>query len=385
MLLLGKWINWFMYIFVLSSLLIPVAPINKIIFILIFVFYGIQFLNTRKIKFITASPIIILIIFIYGYFKSLFEDSSSDLALQFMLFTSILLLIYPIIKNKINFEKIIKVSGIVFTLATIYIYIFILKDIKLPVVDSLENILYTYGSVAMGYRGFFGKDNLFIHLGSVPFLYLPICIFFKEFIERKEIKKLLLLSLMLLAVHLSSSRALMLGTILTMVLLFIYKSNNRTKIMKMLILGSLLYISFIYILLHSNIFDLNEQSNKVKIGDAISFFETLTLSTLFWGKGLATYFFASGRDSMAAHTENSLFDTVRYLGLILTFVTYSNILFPKINFKFPRKNIEDLIIIFIYLIMSMTNPILFNSLGGILILWYWSKILCRDEYGKASQ
>ena len=88
---------------------------------------------------------------------------------------------------------------------------------------------------------------------------------------------------------------------------------------------------------------------------------------------------------MAAHTENSLFDTVRYLGLILTFVTYSNILFPKINFKFPRKNIEDLIIIFIYLIMSMTNPILFNSLGGILILWYWSKILCRDEYGKASQ
>ena len=385
MLLLGKWINWFMYIFVLSSLLIPVAPINKIIFILIFVFYGIQFLNTRKIKFITASPIIILIIFIYGYFKSLFEDSSSDLALQFMLFTSILLLIYPIIKNKINFEKIIKVSGIVFTLATIYIYIFILKDIKLPVVDSLENILYTYGSVAMGYRGFFGKDNLFIHLGSVPFLYLPICIFFKEFIERKEIKKLLLLSLMLLVVHLSSSRALMLGTILTMVLLFIYKSNNRTKIMKMLILGSLLYISFIYILLHSNIFDLNEQSNKVKIGDAISFFETLTLSTLFWGKGLATYFFASGRDSMAAHTENSLFDTVRYLGLILTFVTYSNILFPKINFKFPRKNIEDLIIIFIYLIMSMTNPILFNSLGGILILWYWSKILCRDEYGKASQ
>ena len=385
MLLLGKWINWFMYIFVLSSLLIPVAPINKIIFILIFVFYGIQFLNTRKIKFITASPIIILIIFIYGYFKSLFEDSSSDLALQFMLFTSILLLIYPIIKNKINFEKIIKVSGIVFTLATIYIYIFILKDIKLPVVDSLENILYTYGSVAMGYRGFFGKDNLFIHLGSVPFLYLPICIFFKEFIERKEIKKLLLLSLMLLAVHLSSSRALMLGTILTMVLLFIYKSNNRTKIMKMLILGSLLYISFIYILLHSNIFDLNEQSNKVKIGDAISFFETLTLSTLFWGKGLATYFFASGRDSMAAHTENSLFDTIRYLGLILTFVTYSNILFPKINFKFPRKNIEDLIIIFIYLIMSMTNPILFNSLGGILILWYWSKILCRDEYGKASQ
>lgn len=385
MLLLGKWINWFMYIFVLSSLLIPVAPINKIIFILIFVFYGIQFLNTRKIKFITASPIIILIIFIYGYFKSLFEDSSSDLALQFMLFTSILLLIYPIIKNKINFEKIIKVSGIVFTLATIYIYIFILKDIKLPVVDSLENILYTYGSVAMGYRGFFGKDNLFIHLGSVPFLYLPICIFFKEFIERKEIKKLLLLSLMLLAVHLSSSRALMLGTILTMVLLFIYKSNNRTKIMKMLILGSLLYISFIYILLNSNIFDLNEQSNKVKIGDAISFFETLTLSTLFWGKGLATYFFASGRDSMAAHTENSLFDTVRYLGLILTFVTYSNILFPKINFKFPRKNIEDLIIIFIYLIMSMTNPILFNSLGGILILWYWSKILCRDEYGKASQ
>lgn len=385
MLLLGKWINWFMYIFVLSSLLIPVAPINKIIFILIFVFYGIQFLNTRKIKFITASPIIILIIFIYGYFKSLFEDSSSDLALQFMLFTSILLLIYPIIKNKINFEKIIKVSGIVFTLATIYIYIFILKDIKLPVVDSLENILYTYGSVAMGYRGFFGKDNLFIHLGSVPFLYLPICIFFKEFIERKEIKKLLLLSLMLLVVHLSSSRALMLGTILTMVLLFIYKSNNRTKIMKMLILGSLLYISFIYILLHSNIFDLNEQSNKVKIGDAISFFETLTLSTLFWGKGLATYFFASGRDSMAAHTENSLFDTIRYLGLILTFVTYSNILFPKINFKFPRKNIEDLIIIFIYLIMSMTNPILFNSLGGILILWYWSKILCRDEYGKASQ
>lgn len=375
MLLLSKWIKYLIYIFVLSTLVIPTASINKVIFMLIFIIYGFQVLYTGKIKLLTIAPLLIFIIFIYGYFRSSFTNSNNQLAIQFMLFTSILFLIYPILTNKINFNKIVKQSGIIFSICTIYIYIFILKDIQLPIIDSLENIFNRYGLVAMGYRGFFGKDSLFIHFGSVPFLYLPTCIFFKEYLENKDKKNIIIIVTMMFAIHLSSSRALMLGTLLTMFILYFYKSNNKTKILKLFSSLVVIYILFVYIIINSNIFDFNEASNKVKIGDAISFFDSLNIGTLIIGNGLATYFYAAGRNSMAVHTENSLFDTIRYLGIILTSFVYSSFLFPKLNWKFPRRNIEDLIIISIYLLMSMTNPILFNSLGGVLILWYWNNVL----------
>ena len=72
MLLLSKWIKYLIYIFVLSTLVIPTASINKVIFMLIFIIYGFQVLYTGKIKLLTIAPLLIFIIFIYGYFNSNF-------------------------------------------------------------------------------------------------------------------------------------------------------------------------------------------------------------------------------------------------------------------------------------------------------------------------
>jgi hypothetical protein len=37
-------------------------------------------------------------------------------------------------------------------------------------------------------------------------------------------------------------------------------------------------------------------------------------------------------------------------------------------------NFLDVVIFLIYLLLSFTNPILFNSMGMLVILWYWSRV-----------
>jgi len=37
-------------------------------------------------------------------------------------------------------------------------------------------------------------------------------------------------------------------------------------------------------------------------------------------------------------------------------------------------NLLDVAIFVIYLLLSFTNPIMFNSMGMLVILWYWSRL-----------
>ncbi|MBU1019720.1 MAG: hypothetical protein KJ847_00780, partial [Firmicutes bacterium] len=62
-------IEWMFYAFIISSLLIPAASVNKILFVGILFVYVLQLVGSRK-KMKTIAPFVILMIYIYGYLKS---------------------------------------------------------------------------------------------------------------------------------------------------------------------------------------------------------------------------------------------------------------------------------------------------------------------------
>lgn len=363
------------YFFVISSLIIPISVINKLFFVGIIMLFTLQFLLKKNSKIISLAPVGILLIYLYGYIKAYSSDSDLDLAFQFMIFSVMLFLIYPISENKIDFNKVIMISGLFLTFATFLLYILMVYKVEFIGSNTLIKLFKEYGSISMGYRGFFGDPTLFVHFGSAPFLFLPGCLFFKKAIDNKSLKDYVILCLIILAMVLSSSRALILGFILAALLLVFNKLKGYSKVFGTYFLLIIIAVMFVYLGVNSSVFDLNDFSNNIKVGDAKSFFENIDVGNFVLGDGLAAYFYAGGRGSYSAHTENTLFDTLRYFGFIFTTMLYIFILFPTTNFSKIARSSDAVIIFSIYLAMSLTNPILFNSLGGLIIIWYWSNIL----------
>ena len=54
------------------------------------------------------------------------------------------------------------------------------------------------------------------------------------------------------------------------------------------------------------------------------------------------------------------------------------------NLAMIRKNncFTEMVIFIGYLIMSLTNPVLMNSMGIIVILWYWKQVIPKNYYGE---
>lgn len=380
MIKIRKIIEFLMYIFTISSLLIPAGLVNKIVFIGIISLYGIQFIKTRKSKLPTLAPILIMLIYFYGYLKSFTSNSDSALALQFMVFAGMLLLIYPILDNNIKTDNLIKHSGLVLTFATFLLYLLLVDEISFIGSSAILKTFREYGLISMGYRGFFGEDKLFVHFGNVPFLYLPCCLYFRDYLETKDKKFLFFVALILIAMFLSTSRALVLGFILASFTMFINRKKGFSKVFRTYGIAIILLVGVIYLNLNSTVFDLSDAGNSIKIGDAKSFFENITFKNLLIGDGLASYYYAGGRGSYLSHTENTLLDSIRYFGLILSFILYCLVLMPTSKLIKFSKNKDVIYIFIIYLLMSLTNPILFNSLGGFIILWYWSRLLNFKHY-----
>jgi hypothetical protein len=130
-----------------------------------------------------------------------------------------------------------------------------------------------------------------------------------------------------------------------------------------------------YLLSQTNIFSSNEFSNQIKIGHIESFMENINVKNFLIGDGLGSYYFSKGVNGMLAHTEITPMDMLRYLGFILTPFLYCAILFPSKVIRNYLDNKVYFLLFILYLIASLTNPIMFNSFGLLIVLWYWQKII----------
>jgi hypothetical protein len=120
----------------------------------------------------------------------------------------------------------------------------------------------------------------------------------------------------------------------------------------------------------ATLFDPNEASNSVKLlmlNDYAAIFSDP--SNLVFGKGLGSYEYWSGR-GYKFDTELTYLEIIRNFGLLLGGLMILLLIYPIVYAFILHRSYKEKNIVLAYaayLVMSMSNPLLFSSMG-ILIL-----------------
>ncbi|MBC7845838.1 MAG: hypothetical protein H7Y10_05055 [Flavobacterium sp.] len=371
---LNKSISLLFLFFFILSLLFPTTIFNKVIFIILM---GFTVLNHKIYKLKTVSPFFVFFIFLFGFIYSFFNNSDSDLRLQFFLSVLVLFLIYPILKYKIDIDYIAKVSGLVMALYTGISFLIIVTFMNSPISGAYYKLFFEVSSGGYSLREFGEEGTLSFHVGTVPFIYLSFVLYVKSFIEKKKTSTFLIILILSITIYVSVSRGLIISCIVGAGYIVFFKTKLVNKIIFLMTSIPLLVITILYLMANTGVFSSGETSNSIKIGHYVSFVEHIDFFNFFIGEGLASYYYSKGTNSMLAHTEITPLDMIRYFGFILATLLYFVIVFPskKIT-SYLGPNSLYVVLFLIYVINSMTNPIMFNSYGLLIVLWYWNKILC---------
>lgn len=385
--------------YILMSLLIPLAGYNKLIFIGLVLIYGGYLLFFKKEKKFeclgwTLAPVLIIGIFVYGFIRGLLGEAEMTLAKQFLLATSMFVLIYPIEEFEIDMNSLLKIIAKLYIVAfAIYaIYAMNVKEFDIPgileklvhaldngIIRALGKAMEELGSGLIKHRSFFGGRGMQIYLGSTPFLLVLTDILFIDFLRNKKLFNLVWVALSLMLTMITGSRTLMLLIPASLCLLIWAGLERKKQIIAAVILGIAGVAAFVFLLTNSNFFSLGEQSNSVKVGHILSYFDQLNFGQVLIGDGLASYYYSTGTLKQMAHTEITLMDHCRYFGVPLSFALWGMLLIPKAgkltkNWKQWKiwQMKEETLVFLLYLFFAQTNPVLFNSFGLVSVLWYWN-------------
>jgi len=386
--------------YILTSLLIPLESYNKLIFVVLVLIYGgyLVFVKKEK-KFeclkITQAPVIIILIFIYGFIRGIANGADMALARQFLLATSVFVLIYPIEEFGIDLNGLLKViAKIYITFFVIYvIYAINIKNYDLPpIIENTAHLLdnsvtrfigetlKNLGEGKLSYRSFFGGKGIKIYLGSSPFLLILSDVLLIDYLKKRNITSLLWgISAVILA-FLAGLRALMLLIPASICLLIWLNLERKKQIAALVMIGIMGICALVYLWNYSNFFSLSEKSNYVKVGHIISYFKQLTPRQALIGDGLASFYYSSGTEYALAHTEITLMDHCRYFGIPLAVCVWGLMVLPKPGKNWKIREIkEETVVFLLYLVFAQTNPVLFNSFGLIAVLWYWNVAFMKNK------
>lgn len=370
-------INWLMTLWLMFTLVLPLLPLNKVLFFLIFLMYFIKLLLSNRTTFIKVySPAIVLLIFTYGSFVSLVSASFDiELMKQFLLSTSILFYIYIIFDLGLDFNRMFIRAVKVLSVVSIVIFL----ESTIFNVGFISNVVEGYNTVTLHERDVGLGMLQYFRLSTVPVVFIALS--YMLFIKEQSISKNRFWTLIFLTVILISlTRSLLITS--TFVFLF-SKFNYGSWKFKVLFLTIGTVSTFA--LLNSALLSTEESSNKTKIDDFHNFIthqSAYPMSNLV-GSGVASMFYRKGK-GFYSHTENTLLDSIRFFGIPLAIILYMAFIFPcRITWS---KNAKYIFMVFLfYLLIAMTNPVLFTSFGYIVVLWYWYNILHECKYRNNKQ
>jgi hypothetical protein len=363
-------------LFAVFTILVPAAFVNKIVFVFIFLLiaaFPFASKGTAEIK--SLSPVIVLTIFLYGYAVSFLGDCDRVLGNQLMLSVAVLFLIYAVIWYRIDFDKVIKTAGIAlcgFTVGSVLTMVLAPQSVF---GEYITNYFVEYGLGAYGVREFGDDRSVMFHFGTAPFLFLPYCLFLMAFLETRHTRDLVAGLFILIVIVASTSRALVLGCVVATGYLWVRRLRPRQQAIALCVLLATGVLATYGLITRTAIFSLTEAGNSIKVGHAVSFLENLTVPRILLGDGLASYYFSIGRNAYLSHTEITLFDMFRYFGFPLTILLYAALFFPSLSGVSPSDSAASRVLIIIYFLISLTNPVLFNSYGLLIVVWYWAKQL----------
>lgn len=364
------------FLYCLCSILFPVFIFNKLLYVPL-ILASLLFALVRKVR--TISPFVVFGIFLYGFLLSFFNQSDFALSKQMLLGCTTLFFIYFIDHENVDMTSILKAVGLIFAafMCGMSLLVMLLPGSALGA--AILNFYTTYELGFYGVRQFGGLQMFMLHHRSSPFLLVPLSLFFLSFMAGRR-RDVLWISLILLCIFFTASRALMLMAALAMLVLFLYRSS---WLVRMAVFSTLVPVALgglAYLWMFTGMFSPTETSNSIKLGHLVSFYDSVDVSTLLLGNGSGSYFFSSGYDRWVAQTEITWMDSIRFFGAPLSIILLGAILFPTGQLFFRDwRQVSARTIIVIYLIMSFSNPVLFNSFGFIVVLWYWSQALLVDD------
>lgn len=369
-------VSWLLFFYCLSTVLVPIFVLNKLFFIPLFLM-AVYVLLTRPLR--TIAPIIVVSIFLYGFLLGLVGDTDTDFSRQMLLGAVSLFLIYSIAEFRVDMGSIVKSVGAIFALIMcMFSFILMVEPGSFLAVTLLD----FYNANELGYyglRNFGGLDMFMLHHRSSPFMLLPLSLFFIDFLKSKRLHSLFFMIVIMVAIVSSASRGLMVMGMISMFVLYFY---NQSWAVRLLVLSALVpAVSLVvgYLVAETSVFSSDEASNSIKIGHFLSFLNVVDWKMLVFGNGLGSFFYTEGYQRLVSQTEITWMDSIRYVGLPLSILLFSILLFATRRYVPSVQGSSSRLIIFMYLIMSLSNPVLFNSFGFLVILWYWSVVLKNQE------
>jgi hypothetical protein len=293
-----------------------------------------------------------------------------------MLSVAMLLLVYLVDWYAIDFGRLVKGAGIFLCLFSIAAILTLIVAQDSALGSFLMQYFIEFSLGAYGQRSFFDTTLFTFRIGTAPFLFLPYCLFLSSFLRKPRLLDLLALVLIGFVIFLSTSRGLILGCLLASGYITLARLRPTGQLIGFCLGIVAALVLFDYLINQTNVLSVTEQSNNVKVGHVISFVEHMTPLRVLMGEGLAAYYFTSGFNFDAAQTEVTLLDMVRYFGAPLTSVLYAALLAPTLRLEsYTGEKTTSVVIFVVYLAISLTNPVLFNSYGLLIVVWYWSSLL----------
>ncbi len=318
----------------------------------------------------------------YGFMLAQFNHVDMPVAVQFFLATLILPLIYFIVACDIDMDKFaVKGSYLLVACTAIFWISLLLPDLLF--FQILNQLLIDYNMSSASEREFFeGEATFTLALSTAPFLFVGFCVVGMRLISiNRRMLDWFGLLLIFAAIVVSGQRALIGVTLLYMAYLWLTVMRPRYRWLVLMVLVFALIFMWTVLLADSQVFSKDEISNQVKIGHLQSYLDDLSPVSLLFGKGLASYYYSSGSQGIKAFTELTLIDFFRYFGIPLTLVLYASLLLPLPNlYRLRRNNYGYSVAIVLYIVLSMTNPVMFNSYGLLVVLWYWRSLVDPNSY-----
>lgn len=365
----------------LATVLVPVFIVNKIIFLPLFVISVCVFF-VRPIA--TIAPFLVVLIFLYGYLFGCLNGADTALGQQMLFSSSALLLIYYVDFFKIDMSGVVKLTGAIF--ATLMSGLCFLLMV-LPGTALGNELLNFYNLNELGFygtRNFGGLQMFMLHHRSSPFLLIPLSLFFMDYLRLKKLTSLFFIAVILTAIVCSASRALVAMALISLSVLYFFNKSFSIRLMLIMLTIPILIFCVGYLTNETSVLSSDEKSNSIKIGHLISFVSVVDWKMLMFGQGLGAYFFTEGYAAVVSQTEITWMDSIRFFGLPLSIVLLAIIFFPARYIPLGSNGSSSRVVMFLYIIMSMSNPVLFNSFGFLVVLWYWS-IIMRGQRSPIAQ
>lgn len=398
-------------LYILTSLLIPLASANKLIFIALVVSYGAYILFFKKEKKfaclkLTLAPVVIIVIFVYGFIRAMFGDNDMALARQFLLGVGMFALIYPIEEFDIDMQKLMLIiAKIYIVFYAIYVIDAInLMDYDVPgfvkalaglfdnaITRAVGDQMIVLGGGWMKYRSIFGGKGMMIYLGSISFMLVLVSVLYIDFFKTKKWINLLWVVLGTVLSFTAGQRACMLFIPAILCVITWLQLNQKLKLISAGMIGVVAVATVAYLIKNTSILSFGDRSNAVKIGHMICYFEQLNLKQGLIGDGMGSYYLTSyspTTQEMLAQTEITFLDHCRYFGIPLSMTIWLSMIFPKWNgiaadvrkWKIWQAK-EELAVLLIYFVWAQLNPVLFNSFGLVIVLWYWNILFSKSKKG----